>query len=182
MFINIFDVILLTNPSQLFDKKIFCGNKISIGTWQESVIPEQTVLIIKFYKRRIKVYRKENAMKRLPDSELKIMMIIWDLEAPVQREQIEEKLRETHPIALTTLLTLLSRLSEKGFVEIRRNGRRSEYIPLKDKREYQKEASRKFIDQIFGGSVSAFAAALNDNVISKEDLKELKRMLEDDEL
>ena len=30
----------------------------------------------------------------------------------------EEKLRETHPIALTTLLTLLSRLSEKGFVEI----------------------------------------------------------------
>ena len=58
-------------------------------------------------------------MKRLPDSELEIMMIIWNLEAPVQREQIEEKLRETHPIALTTLL---SRLSEKGFLEIRRTG------------------------------------------------------------
>ncbi len=121
-------------------------------------------------------------MKRLPDSELEIMMILWDLEAPVQREQIEEKLKETHPIALTTLLTLLGRLSEKGFIEIRKNGRRSEYIPLVEKKEYQKEASRKFIDQIFGGSISAFASALNDNAISKEDLKELKRMLESDEL
>ncbi len=121
-------------------------------------------------------------MKRLPDSELEIMMILWDLETPVQREMIEDQLRGTHPIALTTLLTLLSRLSEKGFIEIRKNGRRSEYIPLVDKKEYQKEASRKFIDQSFGGSISAFASARNDNAISKKDLKELKRMLESDDL
>lgn len=121
-------------------------------------------------------------MKRLPDSELEIMMILWELEPPVQREMIEKKLEQTHPIALTTLLTLLGRLSEKGFVEIRKNGRRSEYIPLVDKKEYQKEESRRFIDRIFGGSISAFASALNDNAISKEDLKELKRMLESDEL
>lgn len=121
-------------------------------------------------------------MKRLPDSELEIMMILWDLEAPVQRDRIEEKLNEIHPMALTTLLTLLTRLSEKGFIEIRKNGRRSEYIPLVNKKDYQIEASRRFIDQIFGGSIQAFATALNDNAISKDELEELKRMLESGEL
>lgn len=139
-----------------------------------------------FYKYRIIIYytrrTKEGSMKRLPDSELEIMMILWQLEAPVQRDMIEEKLKEIHPIALTTLLTLLTRLSDKGFLEIRKNGRRSEYIPLIAKKDYQREASRNFIAQIFGGSMSAFASALNDNAISKEDLKELKRMLDEGEL
>ena len=57
-------------------------------------------------------------IRRLPDSEFEIMNILWDLEDPIDRGQIEERLFEKHPIALTTLLTLLTRLSEKGFIRI----------------------------------------------------------------
>ena len=57
-------------------------------------------------------------IKRLPDSELEVMQAIWSLEAPVARVDIEEVLKDSYPIAMTTLLTLLTRLSEKGFIRI----------------------------------------------------------------
>lgn len=54
-------------------------------------------------------------MKRLPDSELEIMMIIWDYNRPVTRIDIEEKMEEGRKLSPTTILSFLSRLQEKGF-------------------------------------------------------------------
>ena len=53
-------------------------------------------------------------VKRLPDSELEIMMAIWSCEQPVTRMQIEEKLDREPKISATTVLSFLSRLEEKG--------------------------------------------------------------------
>ena len=52
-------------------------------------------------------------MKRLPDSELEIMMIIWDLDKPVTRFEIEERMEEGRKLSPTTILSFLSRLQEK---------------------------------------------------------------------
>ncbi len=117
-------------------------------------------------------------MKRLPDGELEVMQAVWACEAPVQREEIEKVIRETHPMALTTLLTMLTRLSEKGFIRIEKNGRRSQYIPLVAQSEYRTQQSRSFIDRMFDGSMSDFAAALCESGIPDEDLAELQKMLE----
>ena len=58
------------------------------------------------------------SIRRLPDAELEVMQAIWECEEPVSRADIYVILKDTHPMALTTLLTLLTRLSEKGFVRI----------------------------------------------------------------
>ena len=121
-------------------------------------------------------------MKRLPDVELEVMQAVWDCPLPVLRKDIEKIISETHPMAETTLLTILTRLSEKGFIRIVKKGRRSEYEPLISRSEYQKNESTNFIDRVFSGNMSAFAAALCDSGISKEDLKELKELLEKDQL
>ena len=120
--------------------------------------------------------------KRLPDSELEVMQALWDCPSPVQRAQIEARMQETHPIAQTTLLTLLGRLAEKGFVESRKEGRSSVYIPLVSREEYLADQSRRFVDQLCKGSVSMFAAALCDSGLSKEDIKELRELLKRGEL
>ena len=41
-------------------------------------------------------------IKRLPDSELEVMQAIWSLEAPVARVDIEEVLKDSYQIAMTT--------------------------------------------------------------------------------
>ena len=49
-------------------------------------------------------------MKKLPESEQEIMMIIWEYEEPVSRFQVEEKLNVEKNVAPSTILTLLTRL------------------------------------------------------------------------
>lgn len=118
-------------------------------------------------------------IRRLPDSEFEIMNILWDLEDPIDRGQIEERLIEKHPIALTTLLTLLTRLSDKGFIRIEKNGRRSSYYKLIERKDYLSSQSSSFFRQLCNGDMKIFANALCDSDLSKEDLRELRRLLEE---
>ena len=119
-----------------------------------------------------------DTIRRLPDAELEVMQAIWACSAPVARAEIEEILFQSHPMALTTLLTLLSRLGEKGFLTVMKNGRRSYYIPLVSREDYLAAQSRNFLQKLCGGSISAFATALCSSGLSKEELSELRDMLE----
>ena len=85
-------------------------------------------------------------------------------------------------MAQTTLLTLLTRLSDKGFVAIQKDGRKSLYTPLVSRKDYLASQSRSFVENICGGSISAFASALCSSGLSKEDLAELRTLLERSEL
>ncbi len=117
-------------------------------------------------------------IRRLPDAELEVMQAIWACEPPVSRTDIDEILRDTHPMAQTTLLTVLTRLSEKGFVEIRKEGRSARYIPVVARQEYLAQQSRRFVEKVCKGSLPAFAAALCDSGLTKDELAWLRELLE----
>ena len=93
----------------------------------------------------------EETLKKLPDAELEVMQALWELEAPVPRAAVEAAMAERKPMAQTTLLTLLSRLAEKGFVKVEKQGRSSVYTPLVAREDYQAKQSRRFLDRLFGG-------------------------------
>ena len=118
-----------------------------------------------------------SSIRRLPDAELEVMQAIWACKPPVARTEIEDILKQTHPMAQTTLLTLLTRLSEKGFVRIEKVGRSSRYLPLVAREDYLANQSRRFIDQLCGGSVSIFASALCNSGLTKEEIAELRDLL-----
>ena len=121
-------------------------------------------------------------IKRLPESELEIMQIIWRETAPVSRAVIEHTLSEKHPLAPTTILTLLTRLCDKGFLSQKKAGRTNVYEPLITEKDYLASESRLFLDRLFNGSVANFAVALCDSGIKKEEVEELRRLLEKGEL
>ena len=123
----------------------------------------------------------KRSVRRLPDAELEVMQAVWDCEIPATRAAIQEKLA-SHPMALTTLLTLLTRLAEKGFLDIQKQGRGNCYTPTVSRQDYLASQSRRFLDQLFGGSLTAFANALCDSGLSQEELQELRTLLERDEL
>jgi len=121
-------------------------------------------------------------IRRLPDSELEVMQALWQCPAPARARDIDDVLRPGRALAQTTLLTLLTRLSDKGFVAIEKQGRGSVYTPLVSREEYQAAQSRRFVDKLFGGSISAFASALSSGGLSKEELEELRELLEENRL
>ena len=124
----------------------------------------------------------KSPVRKLPDTELEVMQAIWACDAPISRAQIEEIIKETHPMALTTLLTLLSRLGEKGFIKSVKEGRSSVYYPLVSRQEYLAQQSNRFLRKLCGGNLSVFATALCDSGLSKEELAELRSLLEQEEL
>ena len=124
----------------------------------------------------------EEDIRRLPDSELEVMQAVWSCAAPAARADVEAALRETHPMAQTTLLTLLTRLADKGFLRIEKSGRSSVYFPLVSREAYLAAQSRRFVTKLCGGSMSAFAAALCSGGLSHEELSELRTLLEEGRL
>ena len=126
--------------------------------------------------------KKKDPIRRLPDGEQEVMQALWDCTAPASRSDIESVLFPAHPMAPTTLLTMLTRLGEKGFLSIEKEGRRSLYTPLISKADYLAAQSGNFIRKLCGGSLSTFAAALCDSGLSREDLDELRDLLDREEL
>lgn len=121
-------------------------------------------------------------IRRLPDSELEIMQVVWRKEPPVSRIEIEETIKGDHTLAATTILTLLTRLCEKGFLQMEKQGRANVYTPLVSQKEYLASECRSLLDKLYGGSIKTFANALCDSGISKEELIELRKLLEKQEL
>ena len=114
-------------------------------------------------------------MKRLPDSELEIMMIIWDLDKPVTRFEIEAQMDQSRKLSPTTVLSFLSRLQEKGFLAVQKSGKNNVYIALVDKEDYVQAESRSILKRVYKNSAKNFIAALYDgNSLSDEELKELE--------
>lgn len=118
-------------------------------------------------------------IRRLPDSELAVMQAVWECTPPVSRSALEEKLLPRYPMAQTTLLTLLTRLAQKGFLTIEKQGRANYYLPLVSRDAYLADQSRRFVDQLCCGSISLFASALCDSGLSREELDELRKLLEE---
>ena len=121
-------------------------------------------------------------IRRLPDAELEVMQAIWDCRPPVARTDIEVILYKTHPMAMTTLLTLLTRLGEKGFISIEKNGRRSYYTPCISREDYLASQSRNFFEKLCGGNLSTFANALCGSGLTREEIAQLRTLLERGEL
>ncbi len=118
-------------------------------------------------------------MKRLPDAELELMMVIWNSEKRVSRAEIEEQLDSSKNVAASTILKLLSRLEERGFVKREKEGKINYYSALVDKDKYLKETGKNILEKMFGGSLSNFAAALYmDEELSSDDIEELQQFID----
>lgn len=118
-------------------------------------------------------------MKRLPDSELELMMIIWESSEPVCRMDIEQKLDKDRNILPNTILSFLSRLEDKGFIKKEKRGKVNYYSPLIEEDKYLQEEGKSIFKKVFGGSLNKFVTSLYDGkAIDKKDIEELRDILD----
>ncbi|HOQ38217.1 MAG TPA: BlaI/MecI/CopY family transcriptional regulator [Acetivibrio sp.] len=119
-------------------------------------------------------------IKKLPDSELEIMMVIWNAEEKVTSDYIMANLDKTWQ--KTTVLNFLTRLCDRGFLKYHKEGRLNVYEPLVNKEEYLQKESKSFLQKLHNNSLKSLVASLYDGKnISKEDLEELKKFIEEAE-
>ena len=121
----------------------------------------------------------EGPIRRLPDAELEIMLIIWKTGEPVHAAYILDRLKNQRKWPLSTLLTVLARLTEKGFLICEKEGRNNKYTAAVSERQYKESEGKSTLMKLFGNSVQDLVLSLyNGKAITKQDLAELRQLID----
>lgn len=120
-----------------------------------------------------------NNLKKLGEAELEIMQVIWDSQKPVTSNYILKELQGRRKWQLSTLMTSLSRLADKGFVSCDRSTGSNLYISIISENEYKAGASKHFLEKLYNNSIQNMIATLYSNkAIESSDVEELRSFLD----
>jgi len=118
-------------------------------------------------------------MKKLTESEERIMQILWKIKRGFVRDVIEYY-ADPKP-AYTTVSSIIRILEKKGFIGHTAYGPTHEYYPLVEKDEYKRRYLRAIVKDYFDNSykqlVSFFAY---EKKLKKKDLLDIMRILNED--
>lgn len=118
--------------------------------------------------------------KKLPDAEFEIMKVVWANEPPITTSIIMEQLGNEKDWKAQTVITLLLRLVNRGFIRTEKNGKERTYFPIVSKEDYLKFESGDFMERFHANSFTSLVATLyNDKKISDSDLDELAKWLKE---
>lgn len=118
--------------------------------------------------------------KALGDLEADIMEVLWTKQEASVRD-VCDCLEKDREIAYTTVMTVMSRLSDKGLLAKEKDGKSYIYYPALSRKEF----SRSFASSLLAGlghelSASALAFFVNNlNPEDEETLAELERLIEE---
>lgn len=119
-------------------------------------------------------------MKKLPqisEAEFEVMKIVWK-HAPINTNEITEKLTKTTTWSPKTIQTLIKRLVTKGALTYEKQSRVFVYTPLVKESEYIGQESRSFLKRFYNGDITAMVSAyIEKDKLSEAELETLRSLL-----
>jgi len=109
---------------------------------------------------------------------MEIMNVVWNRgEATVA--DVWKALGSRRKVARSTVLTMLMRLQEKGWLCCDEEGHAFRYRAVVPREATLGEMIRRLVDTAFGGSAEGLVMALlHDRGVSKEEAKRIKKMID----
>ena len=118
--------------------------------------------------------------QRLPESELDIMLVLWNHTPPMNSMEIEKVINTKKSLAPTTILSLLARLEAKNFVKVTKQGKMNLYTPLVSQSDYQAHESQSVLEKLYGNSLKKFVTSLyQGKKVSPEEIQDLSDFLKE---
>lgn len=116
-------------------------------------------------------------MHQISDYELELMKIIWANGGTALYADISAGLEAKGNMwTKNTIITLLSRLVEKGALKTNKIGRKNKYTAILSAENYQSEQTEQFVNKVYEGDMGNFISTLIDNnMLSANDYEELLR-------
>lgn len=118
---------------------------------------------------------------RPTDAELEILTVLWS-HGPSTVRDVHETIQQRRPAQYTTVLKLLQIMTEKGLVR-RNEGQRAHVYQAARPREWtQRQLAGDLLRRAFNGSArSLMMGALSARKLSKGELAELRKLLDEHE-
>lgn len=119
-------------------------------------------------------------IQQVSDSELELMKIVWaNGGSALYAHIMEALLKAGRTWQKNTVITLLSRLVEKGLLKTSKIGRRNEYTAVVSEEDYQAAQAQIFLNKLYKGNAKGLVSTLiQREMISAEDYEELRQFWE----
>lgn len=119
-------------------------------------------------------------VQQVSDSELELMKIIWASGGKALYAQISDGLiNNGYKWQKNTIITLLSRLVDKGLLKTNKIGRRNEYFAVVSEQDYQATQTQNFLEKLYEGDAKGLVSTLiQRDVLSEQDYEDLRRYWE----
>jgi len=121
-------------------------------------------------------------MEELPkptEAELEILTVLWS-RGPATVREVHEVIAARKPTQYTTILKLLQIMAEKGLVLRNEKQRAHVYEPAKPREWTQQQLAGDLLQRGFDGSArTLMMGALSARKATKEELAELRKLLEE---
>ena len=123
-----------------------------------------------------------NFITRLPETEFEVMSVVWRNVPPVTTTTLMNQLGNEKGWKLQTLVTLLNRLTERGFLRSEKLGKERTYYPCVKQEDYIRYETALFVERYHGNSIFQLVNALSgNNKLSKVEIDELNSWLKNQE-
>ena len=108
------------------------------------------------------------------------MKAIWDNTPPMSTNDVMKVVSQEKNWNIPTLLTLLSRLIDRGFLTSEKRGRERIYYPQVEREEYMEYETKNFLKKLHKNSFMSLVNTLYDNNdLTEQDIDELSHWLEE---
>lgn len=118
-----------------------------------------------------------NTLPQISEAEYEVMKIVWKY-APINTNEITERLTRTTTWSPKTIQTLIKRLVNKGALTYEKQGRIFVYTPLVKMDEYIGQESSSFLKRFYNGDITSMLSAyLEHDKLSADDIDSLRALL-----
>jgi len=113
-------------------------------------------------------------MKKLPDAEFDIMKVVWANEPPITTSEIMKHLGTEKEWKIQTVVSLMLRLTERGFLYSEKHGKERTYFPIVKREDYLKFETGNFMKQFHDNSfLNLVTTMYSDKALNDDDIDEL---------
>ena len=119
------------------------------------------------------------AMPELGDAELEVLKALWDAGPGTVRQVLAHLYERKRRVAYTTVLTVLTRLEQKGYVSSDKSGLAYLYRAKVTRQRVAATRVKAMVEQLYDGAAGQLALQLvKGERLTQAEIEELQRLIE----
>jgi predicted transcriptional regulator len=117
-------------------------------------------------------------INQLGELEADVLGVVWEMSKATVQE-VKDALEPRRPLAYTTVMTVMSRLAEKGILERRKEGRAYYYTPAASQQKVAGSLLNSLVRRLYDGATGKAIAQLleTDADVDDAELERLEQLI-----
>lgn len=121
---------------------------------------------------------RRKSLSPLGETEMEVLQHVWQLRKATVAD-VQELILKKRKVAYTTIMTVMKKLADKGYLQYEKDGATYVYEPAQSKEAVQQNLIQHLVARAFNGSPAALIQTLVKNeTLSENERDEIRQLIE----